>query len=402
MNLEELDQKILTLKGELTQITTNVLELQALPIFKAAKTWTMTGNTKLKVEPAFALIDRIWEFVPLIQGVLAKADTMRADMPRFMQGAKITEIDNLLTGQSITMPRVAVPLEQRGLLSAAEQKPTQSIDQLKHAMVEAFDEAKKVFFELRDCRRNIDEVLNKLRTDANALKDEVEAMGKPLPAEMSDLLARLSTIEHKRDSDPLAMNQGTGIRASIDPYMLIARQKVSEYQRERENIATDVQRAATKLQDLKTLRVQALENYQGAQNDILNPQGLVTPGSTKEVAASLDDLNKLVAEKKWEAARTGLIAWTRKHDELKNSLTAAVNANKGLVDKRKAILARYSKAKAECELAKKRGLVPDKALNTFESKADELMKGKMDLAAADTIVYSYETRLSEMISRLPK
>jgi len=470
MNLEELDQTLTQWRSELDAIQSNLLGLEDSTIFKIIKGERdqLQGATEQKASKAFEAVDRLWAQFALLDGVYKKAQGLRQNLPTWNKGKAIEDIGQILAAD-IVLDTEAVPFDQRGLFSGAERQHTVSPKQLKEMMARSFDTAKKVFTDLKSKIEALLQQSQAVRAEAESLKQQAESFGKGLPAELSELMARLESNEKLCRRDPLSVT--TDLRLDMRPYLEKARTRVAELARERDKIRADATRAGKKLQELAELyksalkrddaaaatkplsdslellnkavaegrweaartgvsdwnrqaeelraliiglrqanekleqvkveRAHCLELHKSCELEIENPQGLVAPGGTKSLTEWLDTLTKALPGQRLDALQSGLPDWNRECDQLHTSIESAIKANQRPLDKKKELTRRWAEAQRKTEEYKGRGLVVDKALHTFGDKAGQLMsQSKINLEEADRMIYSYEIRLGEMISKL--
>lgn len=398
MTVDEIDRALARWRDELAVISQNLLELEALPIYRVAREKTFTGRTRKRVTRALEMVTTLWAHLALLEEVVNKAAAARRTLPRFRQGPALAEIERLLNGPSVTLGVTEVPLEQRGLLSAGERERRTTPAALKADMAEAFAQAKAVFLDLDQAWKRTGQALAGLGARAERLQQDAEAYGRGTPAEISDLMARLASLRRKCRQDPL--DAPADPERALRPYLEQAQARVAAFARDRQRIVEDLRRARAELESLRALRVRALELHQQCRNEVDDPDGPRAPGSLKELGEWLRALEAAHAEQRWEAARLGLVDWFRERAAVEARIGEAIDANTALLKKRQALADRWARARARTREHAAKGLADDRPLSKFAEKAEALLAGRTPLAEADLIIHSYEVRLEELIARL--
>src|SRR5262249_23823762 len=232
--------------------------------------------------------------------VYKKATDKRQNLPTFGKGKVIDEIEHILTA-NIVLDTEEVPFDQRGLFSGSQRNHEVSPQQLREMMARSFESAKKVFRELQDKVSALHEQFEAVKAETEALKTKALSYSSALPAEVSDLLARLESTDKRRKKDPLSVT--TDLRLDMRPYLDKARNKVVELGRERDKIGTDVQNAARRLEQIDELYHANLKRDDAA-------------AVTKPLSDWLETLRKSLAEGKWDIVRAGIADWYREADAL--------------------------------------------------------------------------------------
>src|SRR5262249_2582253 len=202
--LEDLDKLLTKWRSELDGVQTTLLELEDMMIYKIMKEKDqrdqLTGDTEKKVTRAFDVVVKLWSQVGLLEAVYKKATDKRQNLPTFGKGKVIDEIEHILTA-NIVLDTEEVPFDQRGLFSGSQRNHEVSPQQLREMMARSFESAKKVFLELQDKVSALHQQFEAVRAETEALKTKALSYSSALPAEVSDLLARLESTDKRRKKD---------------------------------------------------------------------------------------------------------------------------------------------------------------------------------------------------------
>ncbi len=396
MTLDQLDKKLASWKVDLPNINANLLSLEEGGGYVTAKANQLAGETDTKCHEAFTTVEKLWEYLKLIRDVVEEAQKKRDNLPRWSgRQEAIDEIGRLLTGQSIQLSLVTVPAHERGLLGSATQKQTTTPDDLKKTMVEAYDKANKFFVNLRQRWLDLAEVATRRRAEAEQLEGRINTIGKPKPAELSDIEARLNTFDRNRLTNPLSL-QPKKFDEEIGGYITKARIVIQRMEHEREAIGEDVKRAYARLEQVRIVRVQAME-AQKKVDDAVKGVTLEQPPKTKDLVDQLEIIKTNLGAKKFAEVESGLDSWNREATRLEDLYKQTAREMEEILRKADGLKTRMEAAqKKRCENADK-GLTSDKALDAFQKKYDEARAEKLDLNAAEMAVSSYETRLAGLI-----
>jgi hypothetical protein len=115
MNRDEVDRTLERLSAERERITTVLVELDGQQGYQLLKGAPLTGATKRRWEELAAQMTRMWQLFDAHGRVLEEARELRARHSRPGQ-AQLAELTRLLTGTSVELIGVEIPLEERTLL----------------------------------------------------------------------------------------------------------------------------------------------------------------------------------------------------------------------------------------------------------------------------------------------
>jgi len=396
MTLDMLDKKLASWKVDLPNINANLVSLEDGGGYVTAKANQLTGETDTKCHEAFTTVEKLWEYLKLIRDVVEEAQRKRDNLPRWSgRQEAIDEIDKLLNGQSIQLSLVSVPAHERGLLGSATQKLTTTPDDLKQTMVAAYDKASKFFISLRQRWLDLADVASRRRTEAEQLEGRVNTIGKPKPAELSDIEARLNTFDRTRLTNPLSL-QPKKFDEEIGGYITKARIVIQKMEHDRESIGEDVKRAYARLEQVRGFRVQALE-AQKKVDEAVSGMTLEQPPKTKDLVDQLEVIKAALTAKKFAEVESGLDNWNREATRLEDLYKQTAREMEEFLRKADGLKTRMEAAKKKRSDNADKGLNSDKALDAFQKKFDDAAGEKLDFNAAEMAVTSYETRLEGLI-----
>lgn len=156
----------------------NVHEMRLLGAYRlitAHPRPTFTGRTQTELVPAMAALEELWQNFALLSDNVKLAHSIYDNLPTFGQDEKLKEIRRLLTGPSIKLPPIQVPLEQRGLLTPAETQQAITPERLLEVLLKAFDVAVKVV-------ARVDTINNDHYQKLAAVQESIDQLNRRLTA----------------------------------------------------------------------------------------------------------------------------------------------------------------------------------------------------------------------------
>ena len=129
MTEREIDELLAAWKQRLAVAAQNLVDLRSHPCYqKIARNHIpktpLSGITAQRISPSLEAMGTLFQHFGLIQETIARAEALRVDLPMFGVDQRLREIENVLRGNSIHLPAVQVPFDQRSLLSAVENVET--------------------------------------------------------------------------------------------------------------------------------------------------------------------------------------------------------------------------------------------------------------------------------------
>ncbi len=406
-NAEELDAFLDGWEADVGAIQANITLLKNTLAYTILfpKKDEVRGTTADQLPAAFDAISRMNGNWAKLQTCVSDARTARGKLPRWGQQKAIDDIVANFKTDSILMEVREIPLAQRTATSGDKLVIKASPDKLKDQINTDFVKARKVLIEIDEKWARMNPSLSEARSKVTALVDRFEAAGLGDASEVQTLVKRFNSVDSKYKFDPLGCPED--IEAHLKSYFTIAedRMKAEELriQREREAVVSKLTTAKQKCEELKALRVKALELHAKAMSDIDNPQhyGLVAPGSVKRLSEWVADLDTKLAAGEYDAVSHGVDEWYVEYNALNRSLHEVIDANERVNQRRTDLVQRLSKATADYE-ANKAQIGESKSLATFARIAKESLTGKIKLDEAERAVESYEIKLAQLIANIGK
>lgn len=390
MTLNELDQLLLDWQKKLELASQNLLELQSLPTYQRLAgegeftKVPLTGTTAKAVEPALQAMHDLFQHFDLLAQTIDRALFLRRQMNSFWDAdPRLQNVVELLTGKSIQLSVLPLPLSQRGLLSPAEQSYYVTPAKLLAAMQSAFDLA-------RDQVLAVDHVWTTLESTLVDTWSEVQT----LRAEGVDLTITQTTLNNLHDrllTDPLGVQDE--FNATVAPLIARARQAVTEAKQQQQNVETGLVQARQQWQELQTLYEQAIALYTETTEKV---QGFNQPLPEVNLTAIEQWLIRLetkFAEGAIAPIQVGLRNWTQQVQAAIATTQTAISTQTQRLQQRQELRGRLEALQAK---ALARRVAEDSTLVYLATQARQLLYSRpTDLETAAELVRSYEHRLSQ-------
>ena len=149
MTLEQIDADLREWDHKLRMASDNMLELSGSMSYQrlmGEAHWPkvqLGGATADRAKPAIAGLHTLWVYYSLIRDTIRRARKLRESISSLLPSRSLlSEIEQLLRGSSIELPAVATPLDQRGLLAAAEVAESVQPEWLLAAMNQLFEQGR--------------------------------------------------------------------------------------------------------------------------------------------------------------------------------------------------------------------------------------------------------------------
>jgi len=397
MTLDEIDEALPALRKKWEVSLSNVLALSSMVTYQRLTGeggWpkvALAGKTQVEVAGALEAFNELFLNGDTLRQKLEEAEKLRKDMPRLNRADQIDKITFILKGACIKLPAVQVPLEQRGLLTAAEIEQAVTIDRLFAAMETAFTEANRVVHAIEDAwgtlkgklRGAVDEValLEQLATNL------AESNCVQLIAAKSKLAAVLGLV----DSDPLSVKHG--FDQEIEPLIKPARELLNSLSAQRDQVNVDMKGTRPLVDALKDAHAQGKKLYAERAEKVTVAGADKLPAPAEDAGVDrlskwLDRLEQKLSLGDWRAVRVGLENWSiQLNSSLSHARSVATENNK-LLEKRRELRGLLDSLKA---MAASRGLAEDPAASAIYTKAHDLLYTRpTPLAEAEKLVVDYQ------------
>jgi hypothetical protein len=387
MTLREIDEALAGWKSRLDAAAQNLMDLQAQPTYRRLTGCSgvsqppLTGATAARVTPALAGIARVFELLDLLRATVERADALRGDLPAlFGADEKIHEIAELLRGESIHLPAVDVPLEQRTLLDGARSEVCISPTDLLAAMVKEFQAAKDAVMAVDKAWSTLAPMLDSTRARIAALRARAKT-----PIELDSAERALDEICAKVKADPL------GASVSIDG----VEAALAAHERVHREIESAFAAAHAQLEAVVHLHTDAVDACRQSRLKIAAAAALPSPAAKDKVEGLCDWLRRL--EKKYaegmvDPVAVGLRNWSAAAEDCMAQERAALAANRTPLDARNELRGRLDAFKAK---ARAYGVAEDDTLAALAHQAEAILHTRpTDLDRATAAVTAYERALN--------
>ena len=403
---EQIDRELAEWQARLSVASSNLLELDDMPTYKRLQgdldaPPVLAGVTQARVVPTLGAVARLWRYLQLLSDVLKQATELRRNMPRLFGGENaLQKISNLLHGQSIQLPPVETPADQRGLLSASQIPQTTSPDLLLTAMTHVYDEVRGTILAVDAAWNRLEPALATANQDANQLRQLAEALGEGGLPELAAAKNRIAQLQQAINNDPLGVT--VDLDRDILPLLQNARARLEAVSHERRATETDLRRAREILFQLRDTHAQCEQALNQTREKIANPEGLrapLDPNALDELERWLGTLEATAQAGRWRAVRIGLDRWLPSATASLESERAALAANKAPTDAVAELRGRLSALGAKAQAMQTRGQTSDADLPAIAREADaRLHTVPTELAQASRLVTEYESRLNHRSS----
>lgn len=400
MNLERIDQLLGDWRKKIEIVSQNLIELHGLATYQRLTGVSgfpkaqLTGITQARVTPALEAMTELFGHFDLLVTTIDKAFQLRKQIsPLWVSEQKINEIKQILTGNSIQLAVIQIPLAQRGLLSAPQAATSIAPIDLLAAMTDAFQVAK-------DAVIAVDEAWNRLEPSIIAANDEIlalqrlaESQGVGSLPELAAAREKMGWLRDRIETDPLGVSDDFDreVQTPIAQVKATLQQLAQQHTKVREGLAI----AHSLLQQLIEVRAKAEAAFTESQEKVVDRSTLKSPLTNEQIDAVTQWLTRL--ENKYKEGllnpvSIGLENWNAKVKEYIAAEQAALTANNAPLQLRQELRGRLDALKAK---ALARGLAEDPILSELAEKAKQLLYTRpTPLDKAAELVTLYEKHLN--------
>lgn len=388
------DAKVKKLEGLIATCTRNMLELTEVSTYKLLGSPTfdaLKGTTKKQCEAVLPPFEELFSMLKLMSDQVSEAKAILANLPRLGRDTKLAEVTALL--DAVKLPPVTVPLEKRGLLSAAEVTESVTPERLIDAMTKAFDDARALVFKIRNTWGPLNERVNKLRGELNGLKTEAEDLSVPV-SELAQAETSLNTVAGNVLSDPLAA--ADDFEVSVAPVIESTRTRLGQLKALKLQVGNQMAEAEQALAHLKTTHEKSVQavNERKEKVSVEHEDQLTMPLDDKvipQLEVWLGRLKTTISDGKYQAAAVGLSNWHAQALNRTSSAESAFQANEALVRERRDMrgLMEALKVRAVAE-----GLAEDPDVSRLFAEATRLLYARpTPMAQARSLVKQYQDKV---------
>jgi predicted nucleic acid-binding Zn-ribbon protein len=403
LNLAQIDRLLNDWKSKVDAASQNLLDLYDLPAYRRA---TGTGNpptslsgiTQQRISAALTAIDSLFDDLQLLTNLLDRAKQLRQQLPSlFISDRSLQEIHQLLTGNSIQLPHIQIPLAQRDLLSPTQQLQAISPAELLERMMCGFTIARDTFVAVNTAWSELESKLIANHQALIDLKQLAQTLQVPIPLSLIAAQTNFTNLQIQIDRDPLAVNQR--FDRDLIPLIHNTRHELETLSQQYQQLQTKFIAARQQLAQLQQLERESIAAYTESQAKFSHSLSLITPLAPEELTAMAQWLERLVA--KFEAGtiapvHVGLTNWTNKIQMYTTAARAALAANRLPLNTRQELRGRLDALSAKA-LAK--GKVEDAILADLAIRARQVLyTSPTALDVAINLVESYEQRLNQQLA----
>jgi hypothetical protein len=399
ITLEQLDQHLEDWKKKIDLVGQNLIDLHSLSTYQRLTgelgfpKANLVGITRSRVDGALDAMNSLFQHFDLLTITIHQAVEARRQVKRFGLAEKILEIEFLLTGNSIQLPVIPIPLEQRALLTDPETATAIAPDQLLAAMTHAFESAKDVVLAVDTAWANLEAKLAQADAEIQTLQSLAASLGSEPGGELEALHREIEPLREQIECDPLAVSGEFDQR--ITPLIGQTRFNLEQRLEQRVQIQTSLQAAKEALSQLMSLNQQAIAAFAESQEKVVDHEPVATPLPEAHIEAISQWLTRLevkFSEKLFKPVQIGLQNW---HQQTAAAIAIehhTLLAHQQLVNTRQELRGRLEALKAKA-LAK--GVIEDATLSGLAEQAKELLyRRPTPLNQAAEVVRQYERRLN--------
>jgi hypothetical protein len=399
LNLVQIDRLLTDWYQKASAANQNLLDLYDLPAYQRLSgvgnpPSNVTGITQHRASLALTAIDRLFADLELLNQTLNRSQKLRQELPAFFVNDRdLSEIEQLLLGQSIQLPNIPTPLAQRDLLSSHQQTQATSLIELLADMVSAFTIARDVFMAIELAWIELESKLITTHQSLIELQQLAQKLGVSVPGALVTAQTNFTNLQAQIDRDPLAIDRT--FSQDLTPLINQTRCELETLFQQRQQLQSDFTTAPKYLQQLRQLNQDSIAALTESQAKIVHNLPIFAPLSAEKLIELEQWLERLVS--KFESGiitpvRVGLTNWLNQVQSYTITVQSALAANRLPLDTRQELRGRLDALTAKA-LAKHR--VEDPILVELAAQARQvLFTSPTDLGLATELVKRYEQRLN--------
>jgi hypothetical protein len=389
MTLDELDAILQRLTAASEAIGANLLELERDPNRKLLDSASLTGETATRWAAATRALAAVWDSYTRLTALLERAQEVRGPRSRISVD-RVAILEQLLTGDSIELSRVDVPLGERDLLADRQRTTTCTPDALLTMMAAQFDEVRAVVVAAGNAW---DTLVPRLR-DARVAFSEVQAtaveLGEGNDPELARLDGSLDSLGNRVAHDPVTAD-GAAFD-TLEGELTALRSSFTAAADLRREMLERITRARSKLDGLRSVVRAADEAHREALVKIVAPGAPAPAPVDRALAESLDAVVALGDGGRWRAAQSALADWSAHAEELLRRAHEAAAANRAPIEERNELRGRLDAYRG---MANATGMLEDPdAAQRYERAHDALYIAPTDLTESARLVRAYQDALA--------
>lgn len=400
MNLETIDQLLTDWRTKLDIASQNLLDLQSFPTYQRLAGEAgfpqphLTGHTAAQVQPAIEAMNGLFQHFDLLSQTLQRAQTLRQQITgRRNSEAKLSEIAQILTGESIQLPWVQIPLAQRQLLSAAQGENRVKPIDLMLAMVKSFEGARDAVLAVDRAWQRLEPQLLATFQEIRTLQQQAQALDLAQLTELTQAEQSLATLHDRVSCDPLGVQDD--FETTIAPLIAQAQTRIIQLQQQRQQIVTGIQQTAQQMQVLQARHQEALALYTEAIEKIQDTTSLHPPLSPDSLTALMTwqtTLDRKLQEGILQPLQVGLANWQAKYQDALTLTESAIATATQALNLRQELRGRLHALQAK---AQAKGRIEDPKLVTLAAQSQTILFSRpSDLTQANQLLIQYEQQLN--------
>ena len=409
MTLDEADAQLADWQARLALAGSNLIELDDLFTYKRLRGEigeappVLVGITAKRVIPALAAVQDMWQYLQLLQDLLRRALELRKGVRLWTQERVLNEIDQMLTGPSLSLQTTQKPLALRGLLSTTSQTETVTPNDLMQFMMRAFEMAKDTILEVDGAWKRLEPTLSEFESQLTTLSASAVALGSDAEAELAPLRSKLKALYARVVTDPLGVN--SDLAREFLPGLDQVRARLDQVAARRSEALTLKDRADALLDELKETNRRCADALVECRGKIAAPNGLRAPlpdSALEDLQSWLLTLVQTLHQGNWQAALVGLNRWLESGRNYLAAERATLAANSAPVDSLAELRGRLSSLRAKTRVYAQRGAPADPALESLATETERLLSlHPAPLAEAQAAFNAYEKRLNLLLRVWP-
>jgi hypothetical protein len=400
LNLAQIDRVLNDWKSKVDAASQNLLDLYDLPAYQRVTgtgnpPHNLTGITQQRIGAALTAIDSLFDDLQLLTNLLDRAKQLRQQLPSlFVSDERLQEIYDLLTGNSIQLPSIQIPVGNRDLLSPVQQLQAISPAELLDRMTCVFKIARDAFVAVNTAWIELESKLIVNHQSLIDLQQLVQQLQVPIPPTLITAETNFTNLQIQIDRDPLGVNQtfNRDLTSLIDR----TRHELETLSQQCQHLQTRFMIARQQLAQLQQLERDSIATYTESQAKFSHSLPPIAPLPAEELTAMEQWLERLVA--KFESGTIapvsmGLTNWTNKIQAYTTAARSALAANRLPLDTRQELRGRLDALSAKA-LAK--GKAEDPILADLGIQARQVLyTSPIALDLAMDLVKRYEQRLNQ-------
>jgi hypothetical protein len=380
--------------AERDAIQANLLELDGGFTRRLLDGATLTGQTRERWDAASAMLADLWQMYLAYSAVVDRVAELGTGARRPAK-KDLPELDSLLTGASVLLPRSLVPLARRSLLDTGVHAVT--LAAAVAAMRRSFSEVAEVTSAVEAVWAQVGERLDAAAAELAAGLPQAAGLGEELEAALRDARASLQATREAVNADPLRLWSDGRVDTSAADLVrervagLTAR--IAELDRVRSEARRRIDRLSAAVAAARAARADAVAAWRGAAQRIA-----ALPPLPPDIAEPpLASLAALAAAGRWTALATELDRCDRALAEARQQTEDCErSAATGLASRAelRGLLGAYKAKAARLGVAEDADLIA-----AYDQARDLLWTAPCDLTAAAAAVAGYQRAINATTTR---